>query len=52
MVRDRRQRLMREGASLDKLARCSYLAPSITQAVLDGTQPTSLILADLRKRVA
>ena len=63
-VRDLRQRLEREGASLDELARqegCSrpyvssmirlaYLAPSITQAILDGTQPTSLTLADLMKR--
>ena len=62
-ARDLRQRLEREGVSLDELARqesCSrpyvssmiklaYLAPSITQAILDGTQPTSLTLADLRK---
>lgn len=59
-----RQRLEREGASLDELARresCSrpyvssmiklaYLSPSITQAILDGTQPASLTLADLMKR--
>jgi hypothetical protein len=63
-ARDLRQRLEQEGASLDELARqegCSrpyvssmiklaYLAPTITQAILDGTQPTSLTLADLMKR--
>lgn len=63
-ARDLRQRLEREGASLDELARqegCSrpyvssmiklaYLAPSITQAILDGTQPAYLTLADLMKR--
>jgi DNA invertase Pin-like site-specific DNA recombinase len=63
-ARDLRQRLEREGASLDELARqegCSrpyvssmiklaYLAPNITQAILDGTQPASLTLADLMKR--
>jgi DNA invertase Pin-like site-specific DNA recombinase len=63
-ARDLRQRLEREGASLDELARqegCSrpyvssmiklaYLAPTITQAILDGTQPASLTLADLMKR--
>jgi DNA invertase Pin-like site-specific DNA recombinase len=62
-ARDLRQRLEREGASLDELARqegCSrpyassmiklaYLAPCITQAILEGTQPASLTLADLRK---
>lgn len=63
-ARDLRQRLEREGISLDELARqesCSrpyissmirlaYLAPSITQAILDGSQPASLSLADLIKR--
>jgi DNA invertase Pin-like site-specific DNA recombinase len=63
-ARELRQRLEREGASLDELARqegCSrpyvssmiklaYLAPSITQAIVDGTQPASLTLADLMKR--
>ncbi|MBN9488999.1 MAG: recombinase family protein [Alphaproteobacteria bacterium] len=63
-ARDLRQRLERECTSLDELARqegCSrpyvssmiklaYLAPSITQAILDGTQPTSMTLADLMKR--
>jgi len=63
-ARDLRQRLEREGASLDELARqegCSrpyvssmiklaYLAPTITQAILDGTQPAPLTLADLMKR--
>jgi DNA invertase Pin-like site-specific DNA recombinase len=63
-ARDLRQRLEREDASLDKLAQqegCSrpyvssmiklaYLAPSITQAILDGAQPASLTLADLMKR--
>jgi AraC-like DNA-binding protein len=63
-ARDLRQRLEREGASLDELARqegCSrpyvsnmiklaYLAPSITHAILDGTQPAYLTLADLMKR--
>jgi hypothetical protein len=62
-ARELRQRLEREGASLDELARqegCSrpyvssmiklaYLAPGITQAILDGTQPASLTLVDLRK---
>jgi hypothetical protein len=63
-ARDLRQRLEREDASLEELARqvgCSrpyvssmiklgYLAPSITQAILDGSQPASLTLADLMKR--
>jgi hypothetical protein len=63
-ARDLRQRLEREGRSLDDLARqqgCSrpyvssmiklaYLAPCITQAILDGTQPPSLTLANLTKR--
>jgi site-specific DNA recombinase len=63
-ARNPRQRLEREGASLDELARqegCSrpyvssmiklaYLAPGITQALVDGTQPASLTLADLMKR--
>jgi hypothetical protein len=62
-ARDLRQRLEREGTSLDELAgqegcsrpyisnmiKLAYLAPSITKAILDGTQPTSLTLADLRK---
>ena len=63
-ARDLRQRLEREGTSLDELAgqegcsrpyvssmiKLAYLAPSITQAILDGTQPASLTLADLMKR--
>ncbi|MBS0222567.1 MAG: recombinase family protein [Proteobacteria bacterium] len=63
-ARDLRQRLEQEGASLEELARqegCSrpyvssmiklaYLSPSITQAILNGTQPASLTLADLMKR--
>ena len=63
-ARDLRRRLEQEGASLDELARqegCSrpyvssviklaYLAPSITQAVVDGTQPASLTLAELMRR--
>lgn len=63
-ARDLRQRLERGGASLDELARqegCSrpyvssmiklaYLAPGITQAIVDGTQPASLTLAQLMKR--
>ena len=63
-ARDLRQRLEREGASLAELAHqesCSrlyvsgmiklaYLAPNITQAILDGTQPASLTLAHLMKR--
>ncbi len=32
------------------MIRLAYLAPSITQAILDGTQPISLTLADLMKR--
>jgi hypothetical protein len=31
------------------MIKLAYLAPSITQAILDGTQSTSLTLADLRK---
>ena len=63
-ARDLRQRLEQKGASLDELARqegCSrpyvssmiklaYLAPSITEAILDGSQPASLTLADFMKR--
>jgi site-specific DNA recombinase len=63
-ARDLRRRVEREGASLDELARqegCSrpyvssiiklaYLAPSIPQAIVDGTQPASLTLAELMKR--
>jgi hypothetical protein len=32
------------------MIKLAYLAPSITQAILDGTQPASLTLADLMKR--
>ncbi|MGZ5913527.1 MAG: hypothetical protein ACXWLB_26905 [Reyranella sp.] len=60
-----RLRLEREGKFLDELARedrCSrpyvssmirlaYLAPSITQFILQGTQPPQLTLADLVQRV-
>jgi len=63
-ARDLRLRLEREGKSLDELARedrCSrpyvssmirlaYLAPSITQSILQGTQPPQLTLADLVQR--
>jgi hypothetical protein len=63
-ARDLRQRLERDGKSLDELARedrCSrpyvsnmirlaYLSPSITQSILDGTQPSHLTLADLVQR--
>jgi site-specific DNA recombinase len=63
-ARDLRQRLERDGKSLDELARedgCSrpyvssmirlaYLSPSITQSVLKGTQPAQLTLADLMQR--
>jgi hypothetical protein len=63
-ARDLRQRLERDGKSLDELARedgCSrpyvssmiklaYLAPGITQSILDGTQPAQLTLADLMQR--
>ncbi|MEA2817697.1 MAG: site-specific recombinase [Rhodospirillaceae bacterium] len=63
-ARDLRQRLERDGKSLDELARedgCSrpyvssmirlaYLAPSITQSILQGTQPAQLTLADLMQR--
>jgi DNA invertase Pin-like site-specific DNA recombinase len=59
-----RQRLERDGKSLDELARedgCSrpyvssmirlaYLAPGITQSILQGTQPAQLTLADLMQR--
>jgi len=63
-ARDLRQRMERDGKSLDELARqdgCSrpyvssmirlaYLAPGITQSILDGTQPAQLTLADLMQR--
>jgi site-specific DNA recombinase len=63
-ARDLRQRLERDGKSLDELARedgCSrpyvssmirlaYLAPGITQSILQGTQPVQLTLADLLQR--
>jgi site-specific DNA recombinase len=63
-ARDLRQRLERDGKSLDELARedgCSrpyvssmirlaYLAPGITQSILDGFQPAQLTLADLMQR--
>jgi site-specific DNA recombinase len=63
-ARDLRQRLERDGKSLDELARedgCSrpyvssmirlaYLAPGITQSILQGTQPAQLTLADLMQR--
>jgi hypothetical protein len=32
------------------MIKLGYLAPSITQAILDGSQPASLTLADLMKR--
>jgi site-specific DNA recombinase len=60
-ARDLRLRIERDGKSLDELARedgCSrpyvssmirlaYLAPAITQSILEGTQPAQLTLADL-----
>ena len=63
-ARNLRERLERGGKSLDELARedgCSrpyvssmirlaYLAPSITQSILDGTQPAHLTLTDLMRR--
>jgi DNA invertase Pin-like site-specific DNA recombinase len=63
-ARDLRRRLERDGKSLDELARedgCSrpyvsslirlaYLAPGITQSILQGTQPAQLTLADLMQR--
>jgi len=63
-ARNLRQRLERDGKSLDELARedgCSrpyvssmirlaYLAPGITQSILQGTQPAKLTLADLLQR--
>ena len=63
-ARDLRQRLEHDGKSLDELAReygCSrpyvssmirmaYLAPGITQSILQGTQPAQLTLADLMQR--
>jgi site-specific DNA recombinase len=63
-ARNLRQRLERDGKSLDELARedgCSrpyvsslirlaYLAPGITQSILEGTQPAQLTLADLMQR--
>ncbi len=63
-ARDLRQRLERDGKSLDELAheegcsrphvstmiRLAYLAPAITQSILQGTQPPQLTLADLMQR--
>lgn len=63
-ARNLRERLERDGKSLDELARedgCSrpyvssmirlaYLSPAITLAILDGTQPAQLTLADLMQR--
>jgi site-specific DNA recombinase len=63
-ARNLRERLERDGKSLEELARedgCSrpyvssmirlaYLSPGITQAILDGTQPAQLTLADLMQR--
>jgi site-specific DNA recombinase len=63
-ARDLRRRLERDGKSLDELTRedgCSrpyissmirlaYLAPGITQSILQGTQPAQLTLADLMQR--
>lgn len=63
-ARNLRERVERDGKSLDELARedgCSrpyvssmirlaYLSPGITQAILDGTQPGQLTLADLMQR--
>jgi site-specific DNA recombinase len=63
-ARDLRQRLERDGKSLDELAheegcsrpyvssmiRLAYLAPAITQSILQGTQPAQLTLADLMQR--
>ena len=63
-ARNLRQRLERDGKSLDELARedgCSrpdvssmirlaHLAPGITQSILEGTQPAHLTLADLMQR--
>ena len=63
-ARNLRERLERHGKSLHELARedgCSrpyvssmirlaYLSPGITQAILDGTQPAQLTLADLMRR--
>jgi site-specific DNA recombinase len=63
-ARNLRERLERDGKSLDELARedgCSrpyvssmirlaYLSPGITQAILDGMQPAQLTLADLMQR--
>ncbi|MEA2817423.1 MAG: site-specific recombinase, partial [Rhodospirillaceae bacterium] len=60
-ARDLRHRLEHEGKSQDELARedgcwrpyvssmirLAYLAPGITQAILQGTQPAQLTLADL-----
>ena len=63
-ARNLRHRLERDGKSLDELARedgCSrpyvssmirlaYLAPSITQSILQGTQPAQLTLTGLMQR--
>jgi site-specific DNA recombinase len=63
-ARDLRQRLERDGASLDDLAcqegcsrpyvssmiRLAYLAPDIIQTILDGSHPAQLTLADLMRR--
>jgi hypothetical protein len=63
-ARNLRQRLECDGKSLDELARedgCSrpyvssmirlaYLAPTITQSILQGMQPAQLTLADLMQR--
>ena len=63
-ARNLRERLERDGQSLDELARedgctrpyvssmikLAYLSPGITQAILDGTQPDQLTLADLMQR--
>jgi hypothetical protein len=42
-----------EGCSrpcVSSMIKLAYLAPDITQAILGGTQPASLTLADLMKR--
>jgi len=62
-ARDLRQRLERDGKSLvswrvrrrsrpyvSSMIRLAYLAPGITQSILDGTQPAQLTLADLMQR--
>jgi site-specific DNA recombinase len=35
---------------VSSMIRLAYLAPAITQAILDGTQPPRLTLADLMQR--